>query len=49
MIAGGGRVDPAPQGKALLTYGALLHLEFGVIKLLFQEKIRGALAACVCD
>jgi len=34
------RVDPAPGGKTLLTYGALLHLEFGVIKLLFQEKIR---------
>ena len=34
------RIDPAPEGKTLLTYGALLHLEFGVIKLLFQEKIR---------
>jgi len=34
------RVDPADDGKTLLTYGALLHLEFGVIKLLFQEKIR---------
>ncbi|MDI1450625.1 SRPBCC family protein [Polyangium sp. 6x1] len=34
------RVDPAEGGKTLLTYGALLHLEFGVIKLLFQEKIR---------
>jgi hypothetical protein len=35
------RLDPAPGGKTLLTYGALLHLEFGVMKLLFQEKIRG--------
>lgn len=34
------RLDPVPGGKTLLTYGALLHLEFGVIKLLFQEKIR---------
>lgn len=34
------RMDPYPGGKTLLTYGALLHLEFGVIKLLFQEKIR---------
>ncbi|MDC3959907.1 SRPBCC family protein [Polyangium jinanense] len=34
------RVDPADDGKTLLTYGALLHLEFGVIKLLFEEKIR---------
>lgn len=34
------RLDPAPEGKTLLTYGALLHLEFGVMKLLFQEKIR---------
>jgi hypothetical protein len=34
------RMDPAPEGKTLLTYGALLHLEFGVMKLLFQEKIR---------
>jgi hypothetical protein len=34
------RIDPAPQGKTLLSYGALLHLEFGVMKLLFQEKIR---------
>ena len=34
------RMDPHPGGKTLLTYGALLHLEFGVIKLLFQEKIR---------
>jgi hypothetical protein len=35
------RLDPAPDGKTLLSYGALLHLEFGVMKLLFQEKIRG--------
>jgi hypothetical protein len=35
------RVDPAEGGKTLLSYGALLHLEFGVMKLLFQEKIRG--------
>lgn len=35
------RLDPVPGGKTLLTYGALLHLEFGVMKLLFQEKIRG--------
>jgi hypothetical protein len=35
------RLDPAADGKTLLAYGALLHLEFGVIKLLFQEKIRG--------
>ncbi len=34
------RMDPAEAGKTLLSYGALLHLEFGVIKLLFQEKIR---------
>lgn len=34
------RVDPAEGGRALLTYGALLHLEAGLIKLLFQEKIR---------
>lgn len=34
------RMDPAADGKTLLTYGALLHLEFGVMKLLFQEKIR---------
>lgn len=34
------RVDPAGDGRTLLTYGALLHLEFGVIKLLFAEKIR---------
>lgn len=34
------RLDPVPDGKTLLTYGALVHLEFGVIKLLFQEKIR---------
>jgi len=34
------RLDPVPGGKTLLTYGALLHLEFGIIKLLFQEKIR---------
>jgi len=35
------RVDPAEGGKTRLSYGALLHLEFGVIKLVFQEKIRG--------
>lgn len=35
------RLDPVPGGKTLVTYGALLHLEFGVMKLLFQEKIRG--------
>lgn len=35
------RLDPAAGGKTLLTYGALLHLEFGIMKLLFQEKIRG--------
>lgn len=35
------RLDPLPGGKTLLTYGALLHLEFGIMKLLFQEKIRG--------
>ncbi len=34
------RVDPTEGGRTLLTYGALLHLEFGVMKLLFQEKIR---------
>lgn len=34
------RVDPAEGGKTLLTYGALLHLDMGIIKLLFQEKIR---------
>lgn len=34
------RMDPAPGGKTLLSYGALLHLEFGVMKMFFQEKIR---------
>jgi uncharacterized protein YndB with AHSA1/START domain len=35
------RADPAPEGRTLLTYGALLHLEPGLIKWFFQEKIRG--------
>jgi len=34
------RADPAEGGKTLLSYGALLHLEMGLIKFLFQEKIR---------
>jgi hypothetical protein len=34
------RADPAEGGRTLLSYGALLHLEFGVMKLLFQEQIR---------
>jgi hypothetical protein len=34
------RVDPTKDGRTLLTYGALLRLEMGVLKLFFQEKIR---------
>lgn len=34
------RVQPFGEGAVLLTYAALLRLEFGVVKLLFSEKIR---------
>lgn len=35
------RVQPWGKGSSLVTYAALLHLEFGVVKMLFSEKIRG--------
>lgn len=34
------RVEPWGQGSSLLTYAALLRLDFGPVKLLFTEKIR---------
>jgi hypothetical protein len=34
------RVEPFVEGKALVTYAALLRLEVGVIRMLFSEKIR---------
>ena len=34
------RVQPWGQGAALLTYAALVHLDFGLVKLLFSETIR---------
>jgi hypothetical protein len=34
------RVDPWGNRSSLLTYAALLHLDFGPVKLLFTEKIR---------
>lgn len=35
------RVDPWGKRSSLLTYAALIHLDFGPVKLLFAEKIRG--------
>lgn len=34
------RVQPWGRRSALLTYGALVHLDFGVVKMLFTETIR---------
>jgi hypothetical protein len=34
------RIEALPEGKTLLTYAALLRLEFGVVRMLFAEKIR---------
>lgn len=34
------RVQPFAENRTLLTYAAALRLEFGVIRLLFSEKIR---------
>jgi hypothetical protein len=34
------RAEAFPEGKTLLTYAALLRLEFGVVRMLFSEKIR---------
>jgi hypothetical protein len=34
------RVQPWRQGSSLLTYAALLRLDFGVVKMLFSEVIR---------
>jgi len=34
------RVQPWARGASLLTYAALVHLEMGVVKLLFTETIR---------
>jgi hypothetical protein len=34
------RVQPWGKLSALLTYAALVHLDFGVVKMLFQETIR---------
>ena len=34
------RVEPLPERRTLLTYAALLRLEFGVTRMLFSEKIR---------
>lgn len=34
------RIEPFAEGKALVTYAALLRLEMGVIRMLFSEKIR---------
>jgi len=34
------RVLPWTASSSLLTYAALLHLDFGVVKLLFSQKIR---------
>ena len=36
------RVQPWEKESALVTYAALLRLDFGVVKLLFSEKIRQA-------
>jgi hypothetical protein len=35
------RVQPWGKDATLLTYAALLRLDFGLVKLLFSEKIRG--------
>lgn len=34
------RVEAFPEGRTLVTYAALLRLEFGVVRMLFSEKIR---------
>jgi hypothetical protein len=34
------RVQPWRRGETLLTYALLLHLDFGVVKMLFTETIR---------
>jgi hypothetical protein len=34
------RVDPLGPSASFVRYGALVHLDFGVTKLLFKEKIR---------
>lgn len=34
------RVEPWEGGSSLLTYGALVRLDFGMVKLLFSETIR---------
>jgi hypothetical protein len=34
------RIQPWGQGASLLTYAALVRLDFGVVKLLFSEAIR---------
>jgi hypothetical protein len=34
------RVDPIDERSSLVHYGALVHLDFGVTKLMFAEKIR---------
>jgi hypothetical protein len=34
------RVEPLERGWSLVRYGALVHLDFGVTKLMFSEKIR---------
>jgi hypothetical protein len=34
------RVEAFPEGRTLVTYAALLRLEFGVIRMLFSERIR---------
>jgi len=35
------RVQPWGKRASLLTYAALVHLDFGMVKMLFTEKIRG--------
>jgi hypothetical protein len=35
------RVQPWGKHNSLLTYAALVRLDFGMVKLLFSEKIRG--------
>ena len=34
------RVQPWGRRASLLTYAALVHLDFGMVKMLFTEKIR---------
>lgn len=34
------RVEPWTRKSSILTYAALLHLDFGMVKMLFSEKIR---------